>query len=128
MVHWRAKEKNGSWREFFMPTSELASTDLMAKTLAAHEVFLVRAQKARNDMAEFAEGLIETLQAWKIETKTYSQFGWTDDRKGFVIGTKMIKLKDEEEVLCDPDMPGDIAMDFGTSGTIEDWIDNIDTL
>ena len=128
VVHWRAKEKNGSWREFFMPTSELASTDLMAKTLAAHEVFLVRAQKARNDMAEFAEGLIETLQAWKIETKTYSQFGWTADRKGFVIGTKMIKLKDEEEVLCDPDMPGDIAMDFGTSGTIDEWIGNIDTL
>ena len=111
-----------------MPTSELASTDLMAKTLAAHEVFLVRAQKARNDMAEFAEGLIETLQAWRIETKTYSQFGWTDDRKGFVMGTKMIKLKDEEDVLCDPDMPGDIAMDFGTSGTIDDWIGNIDTL
>ena len=128
VVHWRAKEKNGNWREFFMPTSELASTDLMAKTLAAHEVFLVRAQKARNDMAEFAEGLIETLQAWRIETKTYSQFGWTDDRKGFVMGTKMIKLKDEEDVLCDPDMPGDIAMDFGTSGTIDDWIGNIDTL
>jgi len=128
VVHWRAKEKNGSWREFFMPTSELASTDLMAKTLAAHEVFLVRNQKARNDMAEFAEGLIETLQAWKVETKTYSQFGWTEDRKGFVIGTNMIKLKDEEAVLCDPDMPSDIAMNFGTSGTIEEWIDNIDKL
>ena len=128
VVHWRAKEKNGNWREFFMPTSELASSDLMCKTLASQEIFLVRTQKARNDMAEFAEGLIETLQAWKIETKTYSQFGWTDDRKGFVMGTKMIKLKDEEAVLCDSDIPTDIAVDFGTSGSIDEWIANIDTL
>jgi len=128
VVHWRAKEKNGKWREFFMPTAELASTDLMAKTLAAHEIFLTRTQKARNDMAEFAEGLIETLQEWRIETKTYCQFGWTDDRKGFVMGTSMIKLKGEEDVLCDPDMPSDVAVNFGTSGTLEEWIANIDTL
>ena len=128
VVHWRAKEKNGNWREFFMPTSELASTDLMSKTLAAHEIFLIRNQKARNDMAEFAEGLIETLQGWRIETKTYSQFGWTTDRKGFIMGTKMITLKDEQEVLCDPDIPPDISVDFGTSGTIDDWISNIDKL
>ncbi len=128
VVHWRAKEKNGNWREFFMPTSELASADLMCKTLASQEIFLIRSQKARNDMAEFAEGLIETLQAWKIETKTYSQFGWTDDRKGFVMGTKMVKLKDEEAVLCDSDIPTDIAVDFGTSGTIDEWVSNIDTL
>jgi len=128
VVHWRAKEKNGKWREFFMPTHELASTDLMAKTLAAHEIFLMRTRNARNDMAEFAEGLIETLQAWRIETKTYSQFGWTDDRTGFVMGTSKITLKDEEEVLCDPDMPSDVAVNFGTSGTLDDWVGNIDKL
>jgi len=128
VVHWRAKEKNGNWREFFMPTAELASTDMMAKTLAANEIFLFRTAKSRNDMAEFAEGLIETLQAWRIETKTYSQFGWTKDRKGFVMGTKMIKLKGEEDVLCDPDMPSDVVVDFGTSGTLDEWVGNIETL
>ncbi len=128
VIHWRAKEKNGRWREFFMPTSELASTDMMAKTLASHEVFLMRTNKSRNDMAEFAEGLIETLQAWRMETKTYKQFGWTEDRKGFVMGTKMIKLDGVEDVLCDPDIPADAAVDFGTSGTLEQWTANIDTL
>jgi hypothetical protein len=128
VVHWRTKEKNGNWREFFMPTSELASTDLMAKTLASHEVFLTRTRNARNDMAEFAEGCIETLQAWRIETKTYKQFGWTDDRKGFVMGTKLITLAGEEDVLCDPDMPSDIVADFGTSGTLDEWVSNIKTL
>lgn len=128
VVHWRAKEKNGNWREFFMPTSELASTDMMAKTLAAHEIFLMRTRNARNDMAEFAEGLIETLQAWRIETKTYKQFGWTEDRKGFVMGTNMITLKGEEEVLCDPDIPTDIAVNFGKKGTLEEWTANIDKL
>jgi len=128
VVHWRAKEKNGKWREFFMPTSELASTDMMAKTLASHEVFLMRTKNARNDMAEFAEGLIETLQAWRIETKTYRQFGWNEDKTGFVIGTTMITAKDEETVLCDPDMPTDVAVDFGTKGTLDEWVDNIDKL
>lgn len=128
VVHWRAKEKNGAWREFFMPTSELASTDMMAKTLASREVFLTRTKNARNDMAEFAEGLIETLQEWRIETKTYSKFGWNDDRTGFILGTKMITETGEEDVLCDPDMPLDVAVDFGTSGSVDDWVKNIDKL
>ena len=128
VVHWRAKEKNGKWREFFMPTLELASTDLMAKTFASNEVFLMRTAKARNDMAEFAEGLIETLQEWRIETKTFTQFGWLPDRTGFVMGTKLITADDEMDVLCDPDMPQDISVDFGTSGTLEEWIANIDKL
>lgn len=128
VIHWRTKEKNGSWRDFFMPTAELASTDMMAKTLASHEVFLTRTKNARNDMAEFAEGLIETLQEWRIETKTYSQFGWNEDRTGFILGTNMITESGEEAVLCDPDMPPDVAVDFGTSGSVDDWVQNIDTL
>lgn len=128
VIHWRAKEKNGRWREFFMPMSELASTEQMAKTFASYEVFLMRTKNARNDMAEFAENLIETLQAWRIETKTFTQFGWTEDRTGFVIGTKMITHDDEVEVLCDPAMPSDIATDFGVSGTLEEWTANVDLL
>jgi|TARA_R110000764_G_scaffold202358_1_gene287604 hypothetical protein len=128
VVHWRAKEKNGKWREFFMPTMELASTDLMAKTFAANEIFLMRTRNARNDMAEFAEGLIETLQAWRIETKTHNQFGWLPDRSGFVMGTRVITADDEHEVLCDADIPRDIATDFGRSGTLDEWISNIDKL
>jgi len=128
VTNWRAKEKNGSWREFFMPTAELASTDMMAKTMAANEVFLMRTRNARNDMAEFAEGLIETLQAWRVETKTYKQFGWNDDYTGFVMGTKMITLKGEEDVLCDPTIPGDVTVEFEESGTLAEWVTNINTL
>ena len=128
VIHWRAKEKNGDWREFFMPTSELASTDQMAKTLASYEVFLTRTKNARNDMAEFAESLIETLQAWKMETKTYSQFGWLPDRSGFVMGTTMITKDDTLNVLCSDEVPPDVQLDFGRSGTLEEWIANIATL
>ena len=128
VIHWRAKEKNGRWREFYMPTLELAAPEAMAKTLASHEVFLTKNNTARRDMAEFAEGLIETLQAWRVETKTYKQFGWNEDRSGFIIGTKMITLKGEEDVLFDESVPSDIAVDFGTSGSLEDWVRNIDFL
>lgn len=128
VVHWRAKEKNGRWREFFMPTSELASPSQMAETFASNEVFLVNSRNARGDMAEFAQTLIETLQKYKVETKTYEQFGWTEDRKGFVMGTKMITEKGSNEVLCDSQIPPDVAVDFGQSGTLEEWVANIDTL
>lgn len=128
VVHWRALEKNGEWREFFMPTAELASTDLMAKTLASHEIFLARTKTARGDMADFTAGLIETLQEWRIETKTYNQFGWVDNYTGFVLGTKKITLSGEEDVLCDPAMPPDVATDFGVSGTVDEWVRNIDAL
>lgn len=129
VVHWRAKEKNGRWREFFMPTLELASADLMAKTLAAHEIFLMRTKNARNDMAEFAEGLIEKLQEWRIETKTVDQFGWNEDKTGFIIGTKMITADDEIDVLCDEaTVPADICDDFGVKGSLDEWIHNIDLL
>lgn len=127
-IHWRALEKNGAWREFYMPMAELASADLMAKTLSSQEVFLTRAKNARTHMAEFAEGLIETLQAWRVQTETVSQFGWTKDRDGFIIGTKVITADEEHEVLCDDKIPADISTDFGRSGTLEDWVANIDKL
>ena len=128
VVHWRAKETNGRWREFFMPTSELASPSQMAETFASNEVFLVNSRNARSDMAEFAHTLIETLQKYKVETKTYEQFGWTEDRKGFVMGTKMITEKGTTEVLCDTQIPSDVAVDFGRKGTLDEWVANIDTL
>lgn len=128
VVHWRAKEKNGKWREFFMPTLELASSDLMAKTLAAHEIFLMRTKNARNDMAEFAESLIEKLQEWRIETKTYTKFGWLEDRTGFVLGTKLITVNNELDIICDDSIPGDIAADFGVSGSVDEWVANVDRI
>ena len=128
VVHWKALEKNGTWREFFMPMHELASTDLMAKTLASHEVFLHPIRNARADMAEFAVTIIEELQKWRIETKTYKQFGWLPDRTGFVIGTKMITEKGETAVLCEDSVPDDIRTDFGRSGTLDEWVDNIGKL
>ena len=125
IVHWKALEKNGSWREFFMPMNELASTDLMAKTLASHEVFLPPIRNARADMAEFAVTIIEELQKWRIETKTYKQFGWLPDRTGFVMGTKMITEKGMTDVLCEDSVPPDIQVDFGRSGTLDEWVSNI---
>lgn len=127
-VHWRTKEKNNDWREFFMPTSELASTDMMAKTMASQEVFLMRTKSARNDMAEFTETIIERLQQFRVETVTYRQFGWNADYTGFVIGTKMITENGDQNVLCAPELPTNLADDFGTSGTLQQWKDNIEVL
>ena len=127
-IRWKAKEKNGAWREFNMPTYELASLDLMSKTFCSNEVFLSSTRNARSDMADFAMGLIEKLQEYRVETKTYGQFGWTEDRTGFILGTTKITKDGEEEVLCDPTIPDDIAVDFGTSGTLDQWVANIDTL
>ena len=111
-----------------MPMSELASTDQMAKTLATHEVFLHPSRHARSDMAEFAISIIEELQKWRIETKTYSQFGWLPDYSGFVMGTKMITATGETAVLCEDSVPDDIRVDFGRSGTLAEWVANVDSM
>jgi hypothetical protein len=111
-----------------MDTADLASSDNMAKVMASYEVFPVRGRHARSDMAEFIETLIQRLQELRIETKTYTQLGWTENYYGFVLGTSMVTLKGEEPVLCDTTVPPDLAVDFGTSGTLEDWVGNIDRL
>lgn len=127
-IHWRALEQNGAPREFFMPMHELAVMDQMAKTFASYEVFLSPNRTARQDMADFTAGIIQKLQEWRVETNTYNQFGWNEDRSGFVIGTKMITGTGEETVLCDPGMPADMQIDFGTGGTLDEWVSNIDHL
>lgn len=127
-LHLKALEHNGTWRELLMPTADLASTDMMAKTLAHYEIFMHYTKTARGDMAEYLMGMTERLQQYRIETKTYEKFGWTDNFSGFVMGTNMIRLDKEETVLCGPGVPRDIAVDFGTGGTLEEWIANTDTL
>lgn len=128
-ILWAARRRSGDWFEFMMPTSELAAPEQMAKTLASQEVFLTQpATTARKDMTEFATNLVGALQAHRKETKTYSRFGWTDDYTGFVIGTRIIKADGEYEILLDDKMPNDFKQDFGTSGTLEEWVENIDFL
>jgi len=127
-LHLRAREQNGTWRELLMPTSDLASTDMMAKTLAQYEIFLFYTKHARGDMAEYLMGMTERLQQYRIETKTYEKFGWTDNYNGFVMGTTMIRPDKEEDVICGPGVPRDIAVDFGTKGTLEEWIANTDRM
>jgi hypothetical protein len=44
------------------------------------------------------------------------------------MGTKMITKDDTLEVLCAKTVPSDVAVDFGRSGTLEEWVANIETL
>lgn len=125
-IQWRALERNGRWREFFMPTGELASPDLMAKTLYNNEVFLFRTKGARIDMVDFAEGFVERLQAYRVEVRTFNRFGWFDNYSGFALGNKMIRLRGEETILYDNNIPDDLSGNFGCVGTLEEWIRNMD--
>ncbi len=127
-IHWRARDKSGRWKEFFMPTLELAAPDIMAKTFAGREVFLARSKTSRDDMAGFSVTMVEALQRMRVESTTYAQMGWTPNRDGFVLGTTLITRKADQEVLCDPSIPPDAAVDFGVSGTLDEWVAGIDHL
>ncbi len=124
----RAREANGDWREFMVPTSDIASADMLAKTLAQHEVFLGGSKMAKQLAVQMMAEYTVSLQQHRIGVSTAKVFGWDDDFQGFVIGTKKLRVDKEDPVICGADIPQDSNCDFGTSGTLEQWVANIDRL
>lgn len=124
-IKMRALDKAGRWHNFLMPTEELARMDLMCRTLSKYEVFVLPNNKAKTYMTDFLHNMVERLQKYKVETKSYKQLGW-DDEGGFVIGTQRILENDEEEIICADDVSADARLNFGQSGTLEEWVSNMD--
>lgn len=123
-VQWRAKERNGSWREFNMPTEHLASADLMAKTFAANEIFLHPTKNARGYMMQFGINIIQKLQEYRIETRTYKQLGWVDNFSAFILGNQRIDTKTKQEVCLTDNVHPNFQQDMGVAGTSDQWIEN----
>jgi len=124
----RALEKNGDWREFQIPTCELAAPDLLAKTVAKYEVFIMENKGSKAELAMYLSQMTENLQQQRIGEITVERLGWTDDFSGFVLGPLKLDGKEERKVLCGKRIPEDFQVDFGLKGTLEGWVDGIDRL
>ena len=124
----RARELNGDWREFQIATSDLASPDILAKSLGQYEVFLPNTKTAKWHMSDWFKDYAMGLQQHRIGVSTVEKFGWSDDMESFVIGTTQVTPDKEYTVLCGKNIEDRGRVDFGTSGTTEEWVNNIDTL
>lgn len=126
----QARETNGDWREFTVPTSDIASPDALAKSLAQHEVFVVPSKGATTKQltAQLVADFTLSLQQYRVGVATAKTFGWDDDFTSFTIGTRRIFPNREDEVICGGDIPEDSRVDFGVAGSLEEWIGNIDRI
>lgn len=110
--------KRNRWKEFDIPAKTVADAKACASALGTHEIY-ADGKNGKENMRAYMQAMIETLQDSGVETQMYNGFGWHDD--GFVIGSTMVKANGIQPVLLGDRVPANAKVDFGVSGSAEDW-------
>jgi len=129
VINIKAVARNGTVRTFSIPSKLTASPRELAAELASREIYMVgNKQNAAFDAAEYMQEYVRDLQRCNIETRTHKCFGFhaDDDGLAFVIGNKRITAKGESDAICSDDIRDDWHIDFGRSGTAQEWVDAVD--
>lgn len=124
----RARETNGDWREFRVPTADLASPDTLAKSLGQYEVFVPNLKFSKLYMTDWLKDYTLGLQQQRISATTIQRFGWETDREGFALGNQIIMPGDDKHVICGETIPENWRLEFAASGTLEDWVTMTDRI
>lgn len=74
------------WREFDVPTKQLAEVRALKATLASYEIMTHNDKITELYVKDYAAKLRESIE----HVNTFRQFGWNEARTGFVIGDQMI--------------------------------------
>lgn len=126
-MRFRARKLNGKWFTFDVPTGDVASSDVLARSLAQYEVFLVDSKRSKMAMTAYVQDYILGLQQADIGSVTVHRYGWHSDPDGFVLGDQIILGDESRHVLCGKDIPGNLR-DVKPSGTLQAWIDMTDRI
>jgi hypothetical protein len=119
---------NSEWEEFTVPTKFIGKTAELMGHLGGYEIYPMNKQ-SETDIRELFKAYGNGLRYERTETITYDNFGFTGDRFNiaettdkFILGTTAINLDGTEEpALCSDSVNREWCIDFGTSGTAEDW-------
>jgi len=92
---WKANLPKDGWKEFSIDNTIMYDTKEFTKTLVKNGV--TPSKHNIPDVQEYMIAYIRSLQQVAKSDVQYSHFGWTHDKTGFVLGTKLIKTDSYEE-------------------------------
>ena len=107
------------WREFDVPTRQIAEMRSLKATLASYEIMTHNDKLTEHYVKDYVTKLRENIE----HVNTFRQFGWNEARTGFVIGDQMIhkdgrsKVRLSQDTLRNPMFTNCCAV----SGTKEEW-------
>jgi Fe-S cluster assembly ATPase SufC len=91
MLHIRAEIKEGKFSDFDIPTSCTSSADKLKSALAANRVFaLSPSPKAGFEMQNSIIQQALAMARKRDEINTFTQMGWTPDKRKFLLGDSLI--------------------------------------
>ena len=129
VVNIEAVTRNGTKRQFGIPSKLTANPREFVAELAAREVYMVgKKSDAQYDVTDYVQEYVRELQRHNLESRTYRSFGFhmDDDGLAFVVGDKRITAKGESEAICSDDIREDWHVSFGRAGTAQRWVDIVD--
>ena len=120
------------WDDFRVPTRFIGRPADLAAELASNEIYAMGKQ-GNQDMVDLFKAYGDQLRSQRVETVSYRQFGFNGLRTDivgtstqFVLGTQSVDEHGEwTDVLCSDHVGKEWQINFGQSGTWEDWADAI---
>ena len=105
-------------REFTVPAKKLMSSDSFRETLGAEGV--VANQKQMKEIMDYTIRFTKELQRLQKAQEARLQFGWSDDKEAFVVGSRAY-TKNGIEHNPGSSTTSDLIRHLDCKGSIEEW-------
>jgi hypothetical protein len=118
--------KNTEFREFDLPSKHIADGRSLRIILAANEIMVDDEHYTMEFMKSYSDRLRQKL----AEVNTFNQYGWTADRKGVLMGDKLISTRGVNSVRLSKTLSSTSSLVdmYEVRGTKQKWIDGVDIL
>ena len=116
----------GEWRTFELPAKYLAETRALKSTLASYEIVVYNDKLLEFYVQDYAV----SLRKHEDEINTFKQFGWNEERTGFLIGSSLITKQGRRDVRISREYIRDeklIAAGI-VEGSKKEWSDGVEVL
>jgi len=122
----RMQVRENQWREFDLPTKQLASVRDLKSCLSAYEIVVYNDKLTVAYMQEY----LQQLRKLRDEVNTFTQFGWQNDFKSVLIGESLISATGITRVRVSTQYvkAQELREAFVVKGTKQQWIDGVNTL
>lgn len=124
----RYEKRNGQVGEFALPTELLGKQGELHAALAAKEIVMTGPNGIRHGQELLRQHMLALQQA-NIEHLTYTNCGWADDYRSFIVGNRRITAVDETEILGGERIrAAGWNTSFGQNGAVDRWVELVNTV